>query len=227
MLNRITKSLFSPRYFASSILITILFAPILFSACADKPSSVNTFTLDFSVLEYPEYEEYNQRYVDGLMQVRASQLKLQESTDLYCSTDKLHYTIGEEVIVTIENKSKWPVYLFENDIEAKKIADTTNTNGQRKKFNSELVSSSPAIRGRITDENLACLELYVSGIHKLVASKFGMTGFEKPLESGQKFQFKVKMPRRSGRYGFTFNCFTRNGSIVPMFFTLSNAFQID
>lgn len=195
--------------YTKHLFFVFLFLTASFS-CSEKTETIRSdpYLLDFSSLEYPELEYVNEKYLEGLIEINKKLVQIQESTGIYCNTDKRVYHQGEDVILTIENKSKWEEYIFPSENVGRRILDTLNASFDKKSFQKELVSTSPAVQGNLSFHHSSYVELHVSGVSEIVASKFGFHGFSEPLGEGGSLQFKVKMPERKGRYSIKFNIYS-------------------
>jgi hypothetical protein len=187
------------------------------------------YTLDFRKQEFPEISNYNKKTSDSLIKEDDHFMKIYESSGLFCTTDKKKYKVGDEVILTLENKTNDEIiYIFPSLYESKRFFFLQNEK-EIKEIKSKLVSENPAIIGYSGPAfpNTNYFHLFVSGLNTKVAELLGLTGFDDALEPGEKITFKVYPPEQKGFYRFMFKRYVGKSIWGLGSFWCSNAFEIE
>lgn len=191
--------------------------------------SNSDYSVDFTSLKFPPASTRNKTFVDSILKAEKQVNLFGEKLTLV--TDHTKYAVGEEVELTITNNTGKTEYFYPGDQESARILalpllNTANAKAAKNSF----ISKANGIRGDIFYSDPSFLSLSLWGENPLVASKYGMEGFDDPLESGDKMMFHIKMPKRPGFYCFVVPRFSHDSEDIGYWganrFIPSNVFEI-
>jgi hypothetical protein len=190
------------------------------------------YSVDFNSIDFPPVSTQNKAFIDSVL--KNDQEFYWRSFDKYlkAETNQKKYSPGEEVILTITNKTDKIEYFYPSDKESASILEslTINNAASVKAFEKAIVSKSDGILGSISYSDPSLVYLYLSGANVNVASKLGFNGFSESLKSGDKMIFQVKMPDRVGIYRILIGRFSHGSNRIGFWganlFIISNTFEI-
>ncbi len=163
--------------------------------------------LDFSNMEKPEQKFEDEYPLDTALSRAHEMYKINKKWGCYMETDRSVYGAGEEILVTLYNKAgegAQTIYLYPSDEEALRPIRAYNLFEPKElkddDYNKNAVSRDPLIHGffQVSHEDLYSLTFY--GIPEVISSKFDLNPFEKSLEPGEEFKFKIIPPKVKGYY---------------------------
>jgi len=209
-----------------SFLISVLF---LFLSCQSDEIS-----LDFTNLEFPE--NIQSSGLDSSISEYESWVELSESGGIYCFTDKEIYSPGEEITLTIENRTADIIeYYYPSEMEVSKqlnLLEMMNISDDMLKteLDKQLVSTSPAMQGQLSYSDPGFIHFMIDAVDRISAEKMGYDNFESPLEAGKSLVFKISLPKRTGWYSFMLIRHSHDGDGIGLWglnkFVYSNVFEI-
>jgi len=168
----------------------VLLALLGLTSCSGR----STYSVDFSALQFPEIKQEKNLKKDSALQVELERFSRGFSDDLKSLTNKRRYKIGEEIILTISNQGQSTEYFYPSDEQMKKQRSRKST------YPLYFVSKDPGIQGRVFFNDSRLVYLVLQGANSLEASEHEIDGFDDVLETGEKMVFKIKMPKRPGKY---------------------------
>lgn len=201
--------------------ISLMFLTFLMlTACGDR-----SYPVDFSSREFPEIREEMNVEAD-LELYREIERYSNHSSDVKAETDKKTYRAGEEVVLTIHNNSQSTEYFYPSDEQVKRRETLIHS---KSLYLKSLVSKDPAIHGDLMFHDARLVFLVLEGTNSLESSEYGMDGMNESLDPGEKMVFRIKMPKRQGRYIVSLMRFSPGPENFPFganAFIQSNVFEV-
>lgn len=184
--------------------IILIFITSQIISCQQK-----SIELDFTKLNFPALDSTNDiERIDTMLAEHEKTVKQSESGGIYLYTDKKKYAPGEQITLTLENKSE-DITLFlypgKNEVNRQMILFKTvniSEDSLKYKFDKILISNSPAIKGLLYYDNPGYIVLAFDAMDKYTSKKFGYDYLESTLKPGEKIVYSVTLPRRVGFYSF-------------------------
>lgn len=171
----------------SSLFLVVL----LLASCGD-----HSYSIDFNSLQFPEINETS--VGTDVELYREIKLYSEKSPgEVRAVTDKTVYQPGEEVVLTIENHSNLTEYFYPSDEQVKQRERLFSN---KSLYLKSLVSKDPGIKCELLFNDPRLVFLILEGTNSLESSEYGIKGFDEPLDPGEKMVFKMKLPKRPGRY---------------------------
>ncbi|MGV3611888.1 MAG: hypothetical protein ACO1N0_13110 [Fluviicola sp.] len=193
----------------------------------------SVYSADFTSLKFPPASTKSKDFVDSIL--KAEKPVNIFGKELKIVTDRKKYGIGEEVELTITNNTGKTEYFYPSDEESNRILElmknsTYNDKAFEEAAKNSFISKANGIHGDILYDDPSFLSLSIWGENTLVASKYGIEGFDDPLKSGDKMVFHIKMPKRPGFYYFVVPRFSHDSKSIGYAganrFIPSNVFEI-
>ncbi|WP_430401718.1 hypothetical protein [Fluviicola sp.] len=200
---------------------------MLFSSCSEE------YSVDFNKIHFPGASKLDHYGVDSILKKQDADFVEEPEDSVKAETDRKTYHFGEEVILSITNKSSEMQYFYEanEDSESYFNAFPDMSDSKKSEYKKQLISDNPAIMGKLSYLDPCFINLRVEGINSVISSKLGLEGFDIPLKPGETMTFKVKMPKRAGHYRFLMTRHVAHGesalwNLGTSLYIISNTFEI-
>ena len=182
-------------YFAFCLMIVSIIGIVVYTMNRD-------YYLDYTSLDFPPASTKSNQFIDSVLRTVNERRTNLFDKSLTFTTDRKKYKIGEEIELTVTNNTGETEYFYPSDEESARSLDLPINKRYEEAFKKSLVSKRDGIRGEVHYSDPCLIDLFLCGENSLVASKYGFEGFEKPLKSGEKLVFQIKLPERPGFYDF-------------------------